>query len=84
MLAKIPDVAWCIREAHETILYNIFSNAETHPTYWEDAVSCAKEYSVMDNEPLDLAMTSLSNIHYKMRVLHTRYWTSKDVDYPTE
>jgi hypothetical protein len=84
ILANIPDVAWCVLEAHETILHNIYSNAQTHPTYWEDAVSCAKEYSTLDNATLNSAMRSLTVVHYKMRFLHTRYWRNKDVDYPTQ
>jgi hypothetical protein len=81
------DVAHCIRQAHETVLSNIYNGKETHATYWEDAVSYAKEYmrgnpeDFIENGTLDSAMMSLTNVHYKMRELHMDYWGTKKILY---
>jgi hypothetical protein len=77
-------VEWCILEAHLTVLHNISAGVDTHPTYWDDAMACAMDYTPegkRNEETMKSLIKSITDIHHKMRILHADYWGAKKIAY---
>ena len=77
----------CILDAHLTVLGNIYAGVDTHLTYWEDAMACAMDYILYtpegkrNEEAMKSLIKSITDIHYKMRILHADYWQAKKISY---
>ena len=77
----------CILDAHLTVLGNIYAGVDTHLTYWEDAMACAMDYILYtpegkrNEEAMKSLIKSITDIHYKMRILHADYWEAKKISY---
>ena len=75
----------CILDAHLTVLGNIYAGVDTHLTYWEDAMACAMDYILYtpegkrNEEAMKSLIKSITDIHYKMRILHADYWEAKKI-----
>jgi hypothetical protein len=85
VLGRGPE--WCILDAHLTVLGNIYAGVDTHLTYWDDAMACAMEYILYtpegkrNEEAMKSLIKSITDIHYKMRILHADYWEAKKIAY---